>query len=77
MENSTEVSLKIRNRATIRSSNPTPGHISGENHNSKRCMHLSVHCSTIYNSQDEKNCNFNYFSNIRWGQSAVETPVAY
>ena len=26
--------------------------MSGENHNSKRHMHPSVHCSTIYNSQD-------------------------
>ena len=24
-----------------------PGHISGENHNSKRHMHPNVHCSTI------------------------------
>ena len=30
----------------------TPGHISGGNSNSKRCMHPNVHCSTIYNSQD-------------------------
>ena len=30
----------------------TPGHIPGENHNLKRHMHPSVHCSTIYNSQD-------------------------
>ena len=28
------------------------GHISGENHNSKRYLHPSVHCSTIYNSQN-------------------------
>ena len=41
-----------KNRATIWSSNPTPVHISGENHNSKRYMHPNVHCSTIYNSQD-------------------------
>ena len=34
------------------SSSPTPGQISGENHNSKRYMHPSVRCSTIYNSQD-------------------------
>ena len=27
-------------------------HISEENHNSKRYMHPSGHCSTIYNSQD-------------------------
>ena len=32
------------------SSNPTPGHISTENHNLKRYMHLTFHCSTIYNS---------------------------
>ena len=29
-----------------------PGHIPGENHNSKRYMHHNVHYSTIYNSQD-------------------------
>ena len=28
------------------------GHISGENHNSKRYTHSNVHRSTIYNSQD-------------------------
>ena len=48
---------KIKNRATIWCSNPTPGHISGEDHNSKRHMHPNVPCSTIYNSQDmEINC---------------------
>ena len=80
-----------QNRITVWLRNPTPGHISGENHNSKRkwqpsilawkipwteepgglqfmglrrvghdwahthakrYMHLNVHCSTIYNSQD-------------------------
>ena len=34
------------------SSNLTPGHISGENHNLKRYLHPNVHCSTVYNSQD-------------------------
>ena len=34
------------------SSNLTPGHISVENYNLKRYMHPSVHCITIYNSQD-------------------------
>ena len=34
------------------SSNPTPGHISGENSNSKRYMHSNVHCSIICNIQD-------------------------
>ena len=29
-----------------------PGHMSGENRNSKRYMHPSVHCGTIYNSQN-------------------------
>ena len=27
-------------------------HLSGKNQNSKRYMHPSVHCSTMYNSQD-------------------------
>ena len=34
------------------SSSPTTGHIPWENQHSKRCMHPSVHCSTIYNSQN-------------------------
>ena len=29
-----------------------PGQTPGENHNSKRYKHPSVHCNTIYNSQD-------------------------
>ena len=37
---------------TIWSCSPTPGHISGENHNPKGQMHPSAHCSTIDNSQD-------------------------
>ena len=43
---------KTKNRTTIWSCNSTSGHILGENHNSKRYMHPSVHCSTIYNRQD-------------------------
>ena len=48
-----EVSL-TKNRAVMRSSGLTLGHISGEdeNSNSKRYMHPKVHWSTIYNSQD-------------------------
>lgn len=37
-------------------SNPTPGHISGENHRSKRYVLLNVHISTTYNSQDRTQC---------------------
>ena len=51
MENTMEVPQKTKNRVTIWSSNPTLGHISTENSNSKRYMHPSVHSSTIYNSQ--------------------------
>ena len=32
---------------------PTPGHTSEENHNSKRYMSTSVHCSITYNNQDK------------------------
>ena len=45
-------SLKTKNRATIWSSNPTSGHISRENHNSKNYMNPNVPCSTICNIQD-------------------------
>ena len=39
MENSMEVPQKTKNRITIWSSNPTYGHISRQNSNSKRYMH--------------------------------------
>ena len=37
---------------TIYSSNPTPGHISREDSNSKGYVHPSVHSSSTFNSQD-------------------------
>ena len=37
--NSMEIPLNTKNRATIWSNNPTPGHMSGENYNLKRYMH--------------------------------------
>ena len=43
---------KTKARTTVRPSNSTPGHIPGENHNSKRDMHPTVHCSTIYSIRD-------------------------
>ena len=51
IEKNMEIPLKTKNRATKRSSNLTPGHISGENHNWDTCTPI-VHCITIYNSQD-------------------------
>ena len=51
MENSMKVPLKTKNRVTILTCNPTPGHITRENSNLKRYMHPNVHSSTIYNSQ--------------------------
>ena len=51
MENSMEVPSKTKNRATMWSCIPTPGHVSGEEHGLKGYMHPSVHCSTVYNSQ--------------------------
>ena len=47
-----ELPLKTKNRATKRPSNPTPGHIAGENHHSKDTCTPVVHYITIYNSQD-------------------------
>ena len=56
MENSREGPLKTKHRATIWSSNPTPGFIFGKdkNSNSKRYMHPTVHSSTMYSSQTWK-----------------------
>ena len=52
MENSMEGLQNTKNRVAILSSNPTPGHIPGQNYSLKRHMHPYVHSSTIYNSQD-------------------------
>ena len=43
---------KKKKKTTIRSSNLTPGLLSGENCNSKRYMPPKIYCSRIYNSQD-------------------------
>jgi len=48
---STEVPQKTR--VAIWFSNPTPGHISRQNYNSKRFMHSYVHSSIIYNLKAE------------------------
>ena len=45
-------SLKTKHRTTTCSCSPTPGHTPGEKHSPKGYMHPSVHCSTVYNSQD-------------------------
>ena len=54
---------KLKIRVAVWSSNPTPGHISGQNSNPKRYMHPKVHSSTIYNSQD---IEANYMFIHRW-----------
>ena len=52
LENSIEVPQKTKYKTTIRSSNPTPGYISGQNYNSKGYMKPYVHRNTIHKSQD-------------------------
>ena len=51
-ESSVEVPQNTKNRTTMQSSNPTPGHLSRVNNNLKRYMYPNVHCSTVYDSQD-------------------------
>ena len=46
--------IKLKSKATIWFNNPTPGHISRQNYNSKRYTHPYVHNGTIHNSQDMK-----------------------
>ena len=53
MENSMEVPQKTKDRVTIWSSNPTPGHISKENYKSKRyrsscCGSVEIHVTNIH-----------------------------
>ena len=48
------VPQKTKYIITIWSSNPTPRHISRENHNSKRHIHPNVHWGATNNSQDMK-----------------------
>ena len=47
-----EIPQKTKNRTTIWSRNPSPGHLSRENHHSKRHVYSNIHCSTIYNNQE-------------------------
>ena len=42
-----EFPYKTKNRPTIKSSNPTPGQVSGEKHGSKEYMHPNVHNQDI------------------------------
>ena len=56
MENSMEVPQKTKNRATIWSGNPIPGHILGQNCNSKRYIHAPL-CSQQHYSQQPRHGN--------------------
>ena len=47
-----EAPPNTKNRFTIWSSNPTPGHTPRQNYNLERYMHSYVHCSIINNNQD-------------------------
>ena len=52
LDSVTEVPQKTKNRITIWSSNPTPGHITREKHNPKGYICSSINCSAIHNSED-------------------------
>ena len=53
-ESTMEVPQKAKNRTTVWSSNSSPGYTSekSKNTNLKRYMHLNIHSSITYNSQD-------------------------
>ena len=67
---------KTRSRVAIWSCNPTPGHITQENSNSKRRMHPNVHSITIYNNQD-MNQPLDYYSVIKkeWNNAICSNRV--
>ena len=52
MENSVDVPQKLKNKVVIWSNDPTPGHVSGENYNSKRYTLPCVHSSTVHSGQE-------------------------
>lgn len=54
MEDGTEVPPKIKSWTTLWSNNYTSGYTpkKTKNINSQRYMHLHIHCSIIYNSND-------------------------
>ena len=47
-----EVPQQTKNRTTISFINPTPGPLSGENHDLKRYVYPNIHCNNIYNNKD-------------------------
>ena len=51
MGNSWRFLKTLKKKITIGFKDPTPGHISVENHNLKT-MNTNVYCSTVYNRQD-------------------------
>ena len=48
MDNKMEILKMLKVELSYDPAIPTPWHIDGENHNSKRYMHPDTHCSTIY-----------------------------
>ena len=63
MENNMEFPQKTKNRTTTWSFNPSPGHTTRGNSNSKKYTHLNVLSSTIYSEQDLETI---YMSISRW-----------
>ena len=54
MKKSMKFPPKTKNRVIIWSSNPTSRHISRQNYNSERYMHLYVHSSTSHSRQNRE-----------------------
>ena len=73
MESNIEVPYIAKNRVIIWLSSHTPGHLSGENFDSKRYMHSNVHSSTIYNSQDVETPEMS----IDWWMDEEEVTMEY
>ena len=89
MENSMEIPQKIKNGTIMWSSNSSSGNISKRNEitNSKRCLHLYVYNSIIYNSQHTETLVFIggwinkqvivcihsgiLFSHLKWGNPTI------
>ena len=63
-----EVPQKTKYRTIIWPSSPTPGHLSGVNHNLKRYIHPKVYSSRIYNSKNNLSAHLQRTGQRRCGK---------
>ena len=77
VENSVQVSLKIKNRASVGSYNPAPGDLSGENSEFKICRHPMFIAALLtiaktWKQSDRQRCDVRTHTHTHNGMLAIE-----